>query len=173
MQRSLANFIAVIGLAIYWLAHAIAIMAAMFPFAALAMNYGVLAKESHELPIFGIFTAPVLLLLDFGDVLSASMDLMFTCGGLLLAAGLLGAITGAVIRLTDPYSDVPLNYVVKRSCVIALLSGLAIALLYPRFASSYLFVLVPSLAIMPVTFWGFLRTTAYPNEKAAEGNREV
>ena len=168
MRRSLANVITVIGLFVYWSIHTVAIISSLFPIARQAIKFGVLAKEHLDLPIVGLFMAPILLLLDFGTLLEAMTRLFYSCFGLLLTAGLLGSATGVLIRMSDPYGVVSWGYVFSRSCLLAVLSCIPVALLYPRFASSYLVLSVPALAIASLAFAATLRTVAYPNTIRAD-----
>ncbi|MBI2305664.1 MAG: hypothetical protein HYU78_00010 [Rhodocyclales bacterium] len=168
MRRSLANVIAVIGLFVYWSVHAVAIMSSLFPIARQAIKFGVLAKEHLELPIVGLFMAPILFLLDFGTLLEVTTRLFYSCIGLLLTASLLGGGSGILIRMSDPYGVVSLGYVFSRSCVLAALSCIPIALLYPRFASSYMALSIPALAITSLAFAATLRIVAYPKSVHAD-----
>jgi hypothetical protein len=173
MQRSLANVITVLGLAVYWMIHTGAVLAALKPFAIQAQKVGVLAKDSLELPFVGIFAAPLFLLLDFADLLDAMGQLFVTCVGLLFAAGIIGLITGRAIRAFDPYGVVSLSYVFTRSCVVAALSCVAVVLLIPRFTTSYIVLAVPALALIPLAFGTAMRAIAYPRINKKEVDDEA
>jgi len=135
---------------------------ALRPIAAQAQKYGVLAKDSLELPFVGIFMAPLFLLLDFGERAHAINQLLITCIVLLLVSGILGLATGVAIRISDPYGVVSLTYVFTSSSVVAALSCVAVVLIYPRFATSYVILAVPALALVAFTFGPTMRAIAYP-----------
>jgi hypothetical protein len=167
MRRSMANFLVIIGVGLYWMIHCGAVIVALHPIVTRGQKLGLYAEESLELPIVGLFLAPLLLLLDFVDLGSAMDRLFITCLGLLVTAAIMGAVVGVTIRHTDPYGSAPPTYVFKVTSCLAALSCVFVLVFQPRCFLWYVPLAALAIPLVTFAFGRILRAIAFAEDNEA------